>query len=239
MKKKIVNLIKNSIVSAVFGTLFGILITSVVQSIYDKIPFDPIWIVVVCSLMITCLVFLIVFRIDTIKEYNDHIISDVVDSFVTIDKEQISSFATSMVKKASFIRVLGTARQDVVDSVHNDATTYLSALEKRMSSKPSDESKIFKYFRVVPTTAKSSLSQHIKICNENAQKTGNIFSICEIPSFDFYISYQIFDNNDLLLIVDNKSHDKKQDNALCLWTRNKKIIDVFIKRFDDAWKSKI
>lgn len=238
MKKELIKLLKDSIVSAIFGTLFGLLISSLVQSLYNKIPFDPIWIIIVCSLMVTCLVFLVLLRIDKIKDYNDHVIADIVDGFITIDKDQISSFATSLVKKAKFIRVLGTARQDVVDSSHNDASSYLSALEKRLTIKPKDESKIFSYYRVIPTVAKGPLTKHISTCRENAKKTGNAFEICEVPSYDFYIAYQIFDNNNLLLIVDNEEHDKKRDNALCLWTRNKKIIEVFIKRFDDAWRLK-
>lgn len=69
---------------------------------------------------------------------------------------------------------------------------------------------------------------------ENAKS--NEFVWNKVEPFAFYLAYQIFDDSDMLLIVDNESHSGASDNALCLWTRNEAIITAFTRHFDSAWR---
>jgi hypothetical protein len=235
-KNRISKLLVNAIISAILGAVIGSLVTIFAQLTVEKLPIDPIYIVLFFAALVTVLAIMILFKIETIEEYRYEIMNDLVDGFIKIEKGSISDFATSLVKKSSFVRVVGTARQDVLNSKNRvEATKYLKSLEEKLKKKSQSENDGFTYYRVVPKAIKIPLEEHIKVCMKNAEKTGNTFDFKEVESFDFYISYQIFDDSDLLLIADNKSHTGKSDNALCLWTRNKEIIRTFIYRFDNAW----
>lgn len=235
-KNRISKLITNAIVCAILGALIGSLVTMFAQLTVEKLPIDPVHIVLFFTALVTVLTFTILFRIETIEEYRYEIMKDLVDGFIKIDKDSISDFATSLVKKSSFVRVVGTARQDVLARKTQEAgKKYLKSLEEKLNRKCQNESDGFTYYRVVPKTLKLPLEKHIEVCMENACRTDNTFDFKEIESFDFYISYQVFDDTNLLLIVDNRSHTGQSDNDLCLWTRNKEIIKTFINRFDNAW----
>ena len=225
------------LVSAIISAIVGSIITMFLQWSIEKIPIKPINIVLLSAVIVIVLSVLILRRIETIEEYRNEIMKDLVDGFIKIDKNTISDFATSLVKKSSFVRVVGTARQDVLTiKTKKAAKEYLLSLEEKLNTECPTDSDGFSYYRVVPKTIKPLLEQHIKVCAGNAAKTCNKFGYKEIDNFNFYISYQIFDDTDLLIIIDNREHDGESDNALCLWSRNKQIINVFINRFDDAWK---
>ena len=81
------------------------------------------------------------------------------------------------------------------------------------------------------------MQKHVEKCKSLVHGTGHRFECIEIDekNFDFFIAYQIFDDKHLLLIVDNKVLGQYSDNSLCLWTKNKNIIDAFCEHFDDAF----
>ena len=235
-KNRISKLIVNAIISAVLGAVIGSLVTTFAQLTVENLPINPIYIVLFFAALVTVLTVMILFRIETIEEYRHEIMKDLVDGFIKVDKDTISDFATSLVKKSSFVRVVGTARQDILNNKTKEAgKKYLMSLEEKLNTECKNESDGFTYYRVVPKAIKIPLEKHIVVCMENAEKTGNTFDFKEIESFDFFISYQVFDDTDLLLIVDNRAHTGQRDNALCLWTLNKEIISTFINRFDNAW----
>ena len=161
---------------------------------------------------------------------------------MVIDKEAISSFATSLVKDSIIIRVIGTARQEAIVNNTSDkvnALAYLKSIEKRLDH--DHEKHPFTYLRVVPQNIEEPLQKHIDECNNISNRTGNRFELIKLNSkdFDFFVSYQLFDDKHLLLIIDNKVLGQYNDNSLCLWTKNKKIIDVFCKHFDNAFVKNI
>lgn len=236
-KNRISKLIGNAIVIAILGAVMGSLVTIFAKLTVEKLPVEPVYIVLFFAALVTVLSLMILFRIETIEEYRYEIMKDLIDGFIKVDKDSISDFATSLVKKSSYVRVVGTARQDVLtDKTKEASRKYLKSLEEKLNKSPTSEGKIFTYYRVVPIKSKPALEKHLEVCMENAQKTGNEFDFKEIGTFFFYVSYQVFDDTDLLIIVDNKSYTGQSDNALCLWTRNKEIIRTFTNRFDDAWK---
>lgn len=238
-KNRISKLVTSAIVSAALGVVMGSLLTTFTDMAIKKLPIDPLYVVMFFAALVTVLSFMILFRVETVDEYRYEVMKNMIDGFVTIDKESISDFATNLVKKASFVRVVGTARQDVIGSKNQRAgRRYLKCLETRLNRQVRDESEKFTYLRVIPRALKPALAEHIGKCTGNSKKTGNEFVCMEVQRFAFYLSYQLFDDTDMLLIVDNEAHTGASDNALCLWTRNETMIGAFIKHFDDAWKER-
>lgn len=236
-KNRMSKLVMSAIVSAVLGAVMGSLLTIFTDMAVKKLPIDPLYMVIFFAALVTVLSFTILLRVETVDEYRYEVMKNMIDGFVTIERDSISDFATNLVKKSSFIRVVGTARQDVIGSKKQRAgIRYLKSLEIRLNRPFSDESEKFTYLRVIPGAPKPTLAEHIKVCVANAEKTGNVFSHKEVQLFAYYIAYQLFDDTDMLLIVDNEAHTGASDNVLCLWTRNEVMINAFIKHFDDAWK---
>ena len=235
-KNRISKLVGSAIVSGVLGAVMGSLLTTFTDMAVKGLPINPLFVVIFFAALVTALCAMILFRVETVDEYRYEMMKNVIDGFVSIERNWISEFATGLVEKSKFVRVIGTARQDVVSSESQRAgRAYLKCLEGRVNRKWTDECNKFTYLRVVPKVLKSHLSEHISTCKQNSEKTGNVFAWKEVPPFAFYISYQIFDDTDMLLIVDNVLHTGAIDNALCFWTRNKTIINAFTKHFDHAW----
>jgi len=236
-KNRMSKLLASAIVSAVLGAVMGSLLTILTDRAVKGIPVDPLHIVMFFAVLVTALSFLILLRVETVDEYRYEMMKTVVDGFTGIERESISDFAAGLAKEASYVRVVGTARQDVIGRRDSRAgKKYLECLEGRLSRTFANESGRFNYLRVVPVAVKSVLADHINTCKGNAERTGNVFLSKEVQPFTFYLSYQLFDDTDMLLIVDNESHTGASDNALCLWTRNRSIIAAFIRHFDDAWR---
>jgi hypothetical protein len=224
------------IVSSLLSALIGYVLSDILKATINQIPVNPIYLILVFSLLSVLLIAIILFRMETVDEYRYDVTKLLGDGFVRIYKDSISDFAISLVSRSKYVRVVGTARQEVVGSkTVKNASGYLSALEKKLAKKSANSLDVFTYLRVVPVAPNKNMVRHIDICNDLALKNGHKFEAIVNLNFPFYISYQVFDDTDILIILDNKGCDKKRDNALCLWSRNKEIIDIFIRRFDDAW----
>ena len=237
MKSYIKKFFTNAIPSAIVGALLSLWIQEIVYAKFREMPIDEVWILVISFLLMTIMITMIFIKIESAKDYQNRILSDITNGFVIIEKEAISSFAASLVKDSKIIRVIGTARQEAISyntSDKNNAINYLKALENRLAH--DSEKHPFTYLRVIPQNPQVALQNHIAKCKSLTLNTAHHFECIELEpkNFEFIISYQIFDDKHLLLIVDNKVLGQYNDNTLCLWTKNKKIIDVFCERFDNA-----
>lgn len=237
MKIYIKKLFSNAIPSAIVGALIGLWIQEVIYAKFHQLSIDIVWILVISFLIMIIMITMIFIKIESSKEYQNRVLDDISNGFIIIENEAISSFATSLVKDSKIVRVIGTARQEAILNNSSDkvyAMNYLKALEKRLEH--NSEKHPFTYLRVIPQSPYEPLEKHIEKCKVLAQNTGHCFKCLEIDrkNFEFIISYQIFDDKHLLLIVDNKILGQYNDNNLCLWTKNKKIINAFSDRFDNA-----
>lgn len=237
MKNYIKKFITNAIPSAIVGALISFWVQEVIYAKFHQMPIDEMWILVISFLIMTIMLTMIFIKIESSKEYQNRVLNDIANGFIIIENESISSFAASLVKDSKIVRVIGTARQEAISNNISDkkhALNYLKALEKRLEH--DSEKHPFTYLRVIPKNPHEPLLKHIEQCSNLAQNTGHHFECIEIEpqNFEFFISYQIFDDRHLLLIVDNKVLGQYNDNSLCLWTKNRKIIDVFCERFDNA-----
>lgn len=235
-KNRVSKVITGVIVSSVFSAAVGFALSSILDFTIKGIPISPVYFVLVFSMMATLLTFLILLRTETVEEYRYEVTQLLGDGFIRIYKDSISEFATTLVKRSKYIRVVGTARQDVISSRSmKGAQEYLRALEKRLAKPCDDTANRFTYLRVIPREVTGEMQQHVDKCEGLAKSKGHKFQCKSDMHFPFYVSFQTFDDTDLLIILDNMGTDKKHDNEICLWTRNKKIINVFIKRFDNGW----
>lgn len=242
-KDRISKVLKSSIFSAILGATMGLLISELVKFPIDKIESNPTYmtiffvgITIFFGVLITVLVLKIMIKIESVEEYRHEVIKSMQHGFIPIEETIISSFATSLVTKSSIVRTLGTARQDVLEvSYEKGARAYLKAFETRTSGRAREDGK-FTYLRILPKKPNHKMMIHLNQCKENANRSGNEFDFKVIDESKACISYTIFDDTDLLLILDNEKHSGSSDNVLCLWTRDKKVISPFIKHFDDAWK---
>lgn len=236
-KNRLSKIITGLIISSVFGAVIGFVLSFMTDYTIKNIPINPIYLVLVFSLVAVLLTVIILYRVETVEEYRFEVTKLLGDGFIRIYKESISEFAITLVSRSKYIRVVGTARQDVVAGKSmKGAQNYLQSLEDKLAKPCPDSANAFTYLRVVPKAPSDEMKAHIDMCTDLASKNGHNFDAKINLHFPFYISFQIFDNTDLLVILDNKDYNKKHDNALCLWSRNKEIIEVFMKRFDDGWE---
>ncbi len=235
-RNKIKKTVVNSIVSAIIGAIAGLVLSFFIENITLVINTIPIWAALVTIIFLfSCMVFLY-YRIENHAEFREEEMEHMSNPLIKINADVISDFASSLVKKSSYIRVVGSAKQDILEDEYRLAASkrYLSNLESMLSKDRS-----FQYYRVIPKKCNSELLKHIEKCISNStihKKTSFQYIESDIP-FDFYISYQIFDQSDILIIVDNPTSKdpNKDDNVLCFWTRDEETIEAFTKRFDSAW----
>lgn len=234
MKKKKDFIWKEGIITTIIGAILGVIITYFTDNLgISSSKVNIKWVILLFLLALTLLLLSLIFiRIETIKEEQIKLFTDTFYGFRAVD-DDISEFAIRRLRKCSITRIVGTARQESIEKNGGKyANDYLSALEKKLKSN--------KYFVCRRVTSNDITSQtfknHLKRCKEICESNSNIFEVIYAKQFDFNISYQLFDDEGLLLIVDNLQNNDYLDNSLGLWTENKEIINTFIKRFDYGWE---
>ncbi|MGC2234946.1 MAG: nucleotide-binding protein [Pyrinomonadaceae bacterium] len=143
-----------------------------------------------------------------------------------------SLFAAECVKKASTIRVIGTARQDVAGSDEN-ADGYLKATEDRFKS--GDK---LTYMRITSSRITAPFKKHLSQLFELSKPNASIrFEIAIDPSnLDVAVSYMVFDEAGVLMAIDNNfMGNRHRDNQLFLWSSDTQVVKAFKEHFDDVW----
>lgn len=234
MKKKKDFIWKEGIITTIIGAILGVIVTYFTDNLgISSSKINIKWVILLFLLALTLLLLSLIFvRIDTIKEEQIKLFTDTFYGFRAVD-DNISEFAIRKLRKCSITRIVGTARQESIEKKGEKyANDYLNVIENKLKSN--------KYFVCRRVTSSDIVSQtfkdHIKKCKEISENNTNIFEIVYVKQFDFNISYQLFDDKGLLLIVDNLQNNDYLDNSLGLWTENKEIINAFINRFDYGWE---
>jgi hypothetical protein len=142
-----------------------------------------------------------------------------------------SRFASECVKKAETIRVVGTARQDVING-ENIANSYLKATEERFNS----ELPLI-YRRITSSQITTPFKQHLSKLFEISKRQGtkNKFEVALAPNLDIAVSYMIFDEASVLIVVDNIHIANVIDNKAMLWSSDVEVVKAFMNHFDQAW----
>ncbi len=154
----------------------------------------------------------------------------VAEVTVIVSVNDGSSYAASRIQSANLVRIVGTARQDVLEEV-NEAAAYLHATEKRVTS-----NKPLSYLRITSSTLSTPFRQHLlRLLKASKPKSGIRVEIAVEERMDASVSYMIFDSDELLLIVDNTIFGSVRDNRLMVWCRETDIVKAFADHFDSAW----
>lgn len=154
----------------------------------------------------------------------------VAEATVIVSANDGSGYAASRIQSANRVRIVGTARQDVLEEVI-EAADYLHATEERVTS-----NKPFSYLRITSATLSTPFRQHLsRLLQAPKAKPGIRVEIAVEERMDASISYMIFDNDELLLIVDNTIFGSVRDNRLMIWCRESDIVKAFTDHFDNAW----
>jgi hypothetical protein len=157
-------------------------------------------------------------------------IGSVAEAIIIVSANDGSSYAASRIRSAKLVRIVGTARQDVIEEVA-EAAGYLHATEERVNSNTP-----FSYLRITSATLSSPFRQHLfRLLQAPKTKPGIRIEIAVEERMDASISYMIFDNDELLLIIDNTIFGSVRDNRLMVWCGENDIVKAFADHFDHAW----
>jgi len=141
-----------------------------------------------------------------------------------------SKYAAERVGSAKLVRIVGTARQDVLTEV-SAASDYLRATEGRVAS-----GQPFSYLRITSSGLSASFRSHLLTLLQAAKgKVGVRVEVALEERMDASVSYMIFDDLELLLIVDNTVYGSVRDNRLMIWSRDVDVVKAFSDHFDHAW----
>jgi hypothetical protein len=156
--------------------------------------------------------------------------------FVTIlsSIDEGSGFASDHVKTARVIRVVGTARQDVASSTGTPAASaYLKATESRFAS-----GQPLSYLRITSPQITPYFKEHLtKLFSYSRSNKAIKFEVALTSGLDVAVSYMVFDDDGVLLIVDNEVIGQRQDNQLMLWSAEPEVVKAFKSHFDHAWST--
>jgi hypothetical protein len=155
--------------------------------------------------------------------------------FVTIlsDIDEGSRFAADRVKEARVVRVVGTARQDVVGTAGTAAAdAYLKATETRFAS-----GQPLVYMRITSPRLTARFKQHLIQLFDFSRSTTAVKFEVAISELDPAVSYMVFDENGVLLVVDNTILGPVRDNQLMLWSAEPDVVRAFKNHFDQAWST--
>ncbi len=234
MKKRYDFIWKEGIITTIMGAILGVIVAYFTDNLgVSTSSINIKWIILLFLLTLTLLLLSLIFiRINTIKEDQIKLLTDTFYGFRVVDGD-ISEFAIEKLRKCSITRIVGTARQELLRSVNGKyAKKYLDIIEKKLRG-----NKYFVCKRVTSYTITSEVfKEHLKKCIDITDNNKNLFEVIYVNQFDFNISYQIFDDTGLLLIVDNLTNRGYLDNSIGLWTENKEIIQLLINRFDYGWE---
>jgi hypothetical protein len=138
------------------------------------------------------------------------------------------------VKTARVIRVVGTARQDVASSTGTPAASaYLKATESRFAS-----GQPLSYLRITSPQITPYFKEHLtKLFSYSRSNKAIKFEVALTSGLDVAVSYMVFDDDGVLLIVDNEVIGQRQDNQLMLWSAEPEVVKAFKSHFDHAWST--
>ena len=141
-----------------------------------------------------------------------------------------STYAAHRLRESSLVRMIGTARQDVLGT-QQAASDYLRAAEESLANRSP-----FTYLRITSSELSAPFRQHLtSLFQVSKANSGARIEIALHERLDTSISYTLFDNEELLLVVDNTVFGSVRDNRLMVMFRDPAVVTAFAEHFDHAW----
>ena len=151
------------------------------------------------------------------------------EGFRRIPAAEVSRIAARMMPDVETLRTLGTARQDFLD-VDESARLYLTETERRVHRKSP-----FRYYRITSERLRDAFIRHL-VCLLGAADSRHDIQVQLIPNIETTVTYQIFDNAHVLVILDTPYvPDGRRNYAIALMSSDAEIVKAFIAHFDNAW----
>ena len=161
-------------------------------------------------------------------------------SFSIVDNDTASFITTKKIIECNYTRIIGTARQDIVEgavnnNIHSEnvAFNYLEKSKERFCKGKNN----FHYRRITIKNLQNYFAGHLKeilnLAEENKHDAKIAFLNTEFPP----VSYQIFDTDFLIIIVDNTGGEfKTRDYGIAITCTETKVIQAFKDHFDNYWR---
>lgn len=224
--------LNNPAFTILIGTLIGLLIrTLAINNDLSDLPISVNWIIIILMIIMILLLGIVLNKINDVQESQESVHSDLLNGFKVITPDEGSKFAAQLMEDVTITRIIGTARQDSIDKQkHEVASKYWTSCEKRFS-----KNKHVIYKRITSTQLTPAFKNHLSKCFTEAEKNNHNIGVALIDNIDLVLSYQVFDDKGILLIVDNVRVEGLKDNALMFWSTNPITIRTFTKHFDNAW----
>ena len=228
MRSKSWGALRGDLFLGLISALVGVLVTALL-GLERGNGIAPTW------LLFTTLILLIVFMsflVSKVEDVNQALRAANMRSeggFRYVERSEISLLAAQLALGATAIRVCGTARQDVA-SIDATAQAYLRATERRLRQRQ----RLF-YRRITSGRVKSVLADHVDVLLSEARNRNHDVQIALVDNIECMISYQVFDQQYALVIVDSPTIPGVRDNAVAFVSSEPTIVAAFAAHFDNAW----
>ena len=194
----------------------------------------PSWLLFAVLCVIVALIALLVTKMNEVKRVLDRVAFKGLSKVRTITASEISKIAADLVADSRTIRVIGTARQDIV-ATDEVAMNYLRATERRVKAQP----KLY-YRRITSTDLQPRFHAHLEgLLKTNGSGPGHDIQIALVGDLECSISYQIFDDTHAMIIVDAPTVPGVRDNILAFLIEEGSMVAALIAHFDNAWIRRI
>lgn len=152
-----------------------------------------------------------------------------VEGMERLSRDDISDWASAQIERADVVRVIGTARQHVLNQ-SDAAARYLTATEARVRSAR------VSYRRIAPRQLTNRFRSHLDQLVESGARNGGDIAVLYVLDTTLCLSYQVFDERAAVIVVDTERVPGLRDNTVAMTTRDHDIIQGLIHHFDHAWK---
>jgi hypothetical protein len=221
----------SDLILALVSAVLGVIIATWFGSNRNGVA--PSWLLFAVLCVIVALIALLVTKMNEVKQAIDRASPKGLSNVRVISVPEVSTIAANLMPSAKVIRIIGTARQDVV-ATDKVAMSYLRATERRVKMRP----KLY-YRRITSTKLQPAFRSHLERILTAAATSGHDIQIALIGDFECSISYQIFDESHALLVVDSPTIPGVRDNNLAFLIEERSMVAALISHFDNAWVQRI
>lgn len=218
----------SDLILALVSAVLGVIVATWLGK--ERNAVAPSWLMFAVLCVIVALISLLVMKMNELKHALSKVAPEGLSNVRTIAESEISKIAADLVANARTIRVIGTARQDIV-ATDEVAMSYLRATERRAKTQP----KLY-YRRITSTTLLPVFRTHLEtILKANDSGRGHDIQISLVSDLECSISYQIFDDTCAMIIVDAPKVPGVSDNVLAFLIEEGSMVAALIAHFDNAW----
>ena len=152
LKKAIIN----PLMLTLYGALLGVFIFYIIKPL-SQLPINPSWLILLLLVLVIIFVSLILVKLQEMDKTIQKCEANDERIFKILNANDASLVAAHNIEKASIVRVIGTARQDIINTQNvKEADKYLASTEKRFLRK-----KHLIYRRITSSKLRTPFREHL------------------------------------------------------------------------------